>query len=248
MVADARTAAVAGGREVVFTGASLGGALVQVGGYEAAEAILAAAPGYAGRVTVFGVDSLGGRDATESLNGGRLDPAVLERMNALHIRTEGDVVSRVGSHLGDTISFQAVDAAGNPVLLSAREAHVNIPSLLATLSSDALFAAGARRARGDRRAGAAVQRRRLGACRRLRRPGPRRRLRRTRAVALAGHRSLRPHRPVLRRRRRQGRRRRPSHAPGRRGSGRGRPAGDRLTVRSGWTGGGRARHGGGPGA
>ncbi len=144
MVAEARTAAVAGGREVVFTGASLGGALVQVGGYEAAEAILAAAPGYAGRVTVFGVDSLGGRDATERLNGGRLDPAVLERMNALHIRTEGDVVSRVGSHLGDTISFRAVDAAGNPVLLSAREAHVNIPSLLATLSSYVLFAAGAR--------------------------------------------------------------------------------------------------------
>ena len=65
-------------------------------------------------------------------------------MNALHIRTEGDVVSRVGSHLGDTISFRAVDAAGNPVLLSAREAHVNIPSLLATLSSDAHFAAGTR--------------------------------------------------------------------------------------------------------
>jgi hypothetical protein len=99
MVADARTAAVVEGREVVFTGASLGGALVQVGGYEAAEAISAASPGYAGRVTVFGVDPLGGRDAAEALNGGRLDPAVLDRMNALHVRTEGDVVTRVGSHL-----------------------------------------------------------------------------------------------------------------------------------------------------
>jgi hypothetical protein len=149
MVADARTAAVVEGREVVFTGASLGGALVQVGGYEAAEAISAASPGYAGRVTVFGVDPLGGRDAAEALNGGRLDPAVLDRMNALHVRTEGDVVTRVGSHLGDTLTFQAVDAAGNPVLLSAQEAHVNIESLLATLSSDALFAAGTRGEPGE---------------------------------------------------------------------------------------------------
>ena len=149
MVADARTAAVVEGREVVFTGASLGGALVQVGGYEAAEAISAASPGYAGRVTVFGVEPLGGRDAAEALNGGRLDPAVLDRMNALHVRTEGDVVTRVGSHLGDTLTFQAVDAAGNPVLLSAQEAHVNIESLLATLSSDALFAAGTRGEPGE---------------------------------------------------------------------------------------------------
>ena len=93
---------------------------------------------------MFGVDSLGGRDATESLNGGRLDPAVLERLNALHIRTEGDVVSRVGNHLGDTLSFRTADATGNPVMLSAREAHANVESLLATLSSDALFAAGRR--------------------------------------------------------------------------------------------------------
>jgi hypothetical protein len=144
MVADARTAAVAEGREVAFTGASLGGALAQVGGYEVAEAILAASPGYAGRVTVFGVDPLGGRDAAESANAGRLDPAVLERMNALHVRADADVVSRVGSHLGGTLSFQAVDALGNPVLLSAEDAHVNVESLLATLSSDALFAAGVR--------------------------------------------------------------------------------------------------------
>jgi hypothetical protein len=141
MVADARAAAVVEGRELAFTGASLGGALVQVAGYETAEAIGA---GYAGRVTVLGVDALGGRDAAESLNGGRLDPAVLERMNALHIRTAGDVVSRASSHLGDTLTFQAVDAEGNPVVLSAQEAHFNIPSLLATLSSDSLFAAGVR--------------------------------------------------------------------------------------------------------
>ena len=144
MVADASAAALAEGREVVLTGGSLGGALVQAGGYETAEAILAASPGYADRVTVFGVDPLGGRDAAESLNGGGLDPAVLERLNALNIRTEGDVVSRVGSHLGDSLTFRAVDAAGNPVLLSAEDAHVNLESLLATLSSDALFAAGTR--------------------------------------------------------------------------------------------------------
>jgi len=144
MVADASAAALAEGREVVFVGASLGGALAQVGGYETAEAILAASPGYTGRVTVFGVDPLGGRDAAEDLNGGALDPAVLERMNALNIRTEGDVVSRTGSHLGDTLTFRPVDVAGDPVVLSAQEAHVNLPSLLTTLSSDALFAAGTR--------------------------------------------------------------------------------------------------------
>ena len=65
-------------------------------------------------------------------------------MNALHIRTVGDIVSRVGSHLGDTLTFQAVDAAGQPVALSAQEAHVNLQSLSITLSSDALFAAGTR--------------------------------------------------------------------------------------------------------
>jgi hypothetical protein len=97
MVADARAAALAEGREVAFTGASLGGALVQVAGYETAEAIHEASPGSADRVTVFGVDPLGGRDAAEGLNGGALDPAVLERLNAISIRTEGDIVSRVGS-------------------------------------------------------------------------------------------------------------------------------------------------------
>ncbi len=144
MVADAGAAALAEGREVVFTGASLGGALVQVAGYETAEAIRAASPGYADRVTVFGVDPLGGRDATESLNGGALDPAVLERLDALNIRTENDVVSRVSSQLGDTVTFRAVDAAGNPVVLSAEQAHVNLVSLFTTLSNDALFAAGTR--------------------------------------------------------------------------------------------------------
>lgn len=144
MVADAQAAALAEGLEVVFTGASLGGALVQVAGYETAEAIRAASPGAAERVTVFGVDSLGGRDAAESLNGGALDPAVLEGLNALTVRTDGDVVSRVGSQLGDTLTLQAVDAAGEPVALSAQEAHVNFPSLFANLSSDALFAAGER--------------------------------------------------------------------------------------------------------
>ncbi len=144
MVSDAAAAALAEGREVVFVGASLGGALAQVGGYETAEAILAASPGYADQVTVFGVDPLGGRDAAEGLNGGRLDPAVLGRMNALNIRTEGDVVSRTSSHLGDTLTLPAVDAAGDPVVLSAEDAHVNFGSLFTNLSDDALFAVGTR--------------------------------------------------------------------------------------------------------
>ncbi|MBD0275321.1 MAG: hypothetical protein ICV73_25765, partial [Acetobacteraceae bacterium] len=142
MVKDATAAALTDGRDVVFTGASLGGALVQVGAYETAEAILAASPGYADRVTAFGVDPLGGRDATEDLNDGVLDPVVLERINALHVRTEGDIVSRTGSQLGNTLSFEAVDSAGNPASLSAAEAHVNLVSLFTTVSSDALFAAG----------------------------------------------------------------------------------------------------------
>ncbi len=144
MVSDAAAATLAEGREVVFIGASLGGALAQVGGYETAEAILAASPGYADQVTVFGVDPLGGRDAAEGLNGGRLDPAVLGRMNALNIRTEGDVVSRTSSHLGDTLTLPAVDAAGDPVVLSAEDAHVNFGSLFTNLSDDALFAVGTR--------------------------------------------------------------------------------------------------------
>jgi hypothetical protein len=145
MVADARAAAVGEGREVVLTGASLGGALVQVAGYETAEAILAASfAGPADRVTVLTVDSMGGRDAAEGLNAGALDPAVLERMNAFNIRTLGDIVSRIGSDLGDTLTLQAVDAAGQPVALSAQEAHVNLQSLSIALSSDALFAAGTR--------------------------------------------------------------------------------------------------------
>lgn len=149
MVADAEAVALAEGQEVAFVGASLGGALAQVAGYETAEAVLAAAPGYAGEVEVFGVDPLGGRDAAESLNGGTLDPTVLERLNALHVRTEGDLVSRTGSHLGDTITLQAVDAEGNPVVLSADEAHVNLKSLFTNLSSDALFAAGERGEPGE---------------------------------------------------------------------------------------------------
>jgi hypothetical protein len=145
MVADARAAAVGEGREVVLTGASLGGALVQVAGYETGEAILAASlADPADRVTVFSVDALGGRDAAETLNGGTLDPAVLERMNALNIRTLGDIVSRVGSDLGDTLTFQALNAAGQPLALSAQQAHVDLQSLFITLSSDALFAAGTR--------------------------------------------------------------------------------------------------------
>jgi hypothetical protein len=37
-----------------------------------------------------------------------------------------------------------VDAAGNPVALSAQQAHVNLVSLFTNLSSDALFSAGTR--------------------------------------------------------------------------------------------------------
>jgi hypothetical protein len=148
MVAAARNAALRG-YDPVFTGASLGGAVAQAGGYEAAEAILAAAPGHAGVVTVLGIDALGGRDAAESLNGGGLDPAVLAHMNALNIRTAGDLVSRIGSPIGDTLTFPPVDAEGRPVDLPAGDEHVDVGSLFATLRSDALWAAGERGAPGE---------------------------------------------------------------------------------------------------
>jgi hypothetical protein len=144
MVAAARHAALLEGQAVTFTGASLGGSLAQVAGYETAEATAAAGAAHPGRVTVVTVDALGGRDPAESLNGGRLDPAVLADINALNIRTEGDIVSRIGSHIGDTLTFQPVNRAGQPVALEPRDAHVNVESLFTTLGSDALYAAGVR--------------------------------------------------------------------------------------------------------
>ena len=143
-VLDARDAALAG-RSLFFAGPSLGGAGAQVAAYETAEAILAAGanPG-TGAIRLVTVDALGGRDAAESINGGTLDPAALSLLNALNLRTEGDIISRIGSHIGQTITFQGVDINGQPVQLSVEDAHVNIPSLLATLRSDALFAAGSR--------------------------------------------------------------------------------------------------------
>jgi hypothetical protein len=145
LVAEASNAALLEGRSLMFVGPSLGGALAQVAAYETSEALLAAGatPG-TGAVRLVTVDPLGGRDAAESLNGGSLDPAVLEVINALNLRTEGDLISRIGSHIGETISFRPVNSAGEPVMLSTADAHVNVESLLATLRSDALFAAGER--------------------------------------------------------------------------------------------------------
>ncbi len=145
LVAEASNAALLEGRSLMFVGPSLGGALAQVAAYETSEALLAAgaAPG-TGAVRLVTVDPLGGRDAAESLNGGSLDPAALEVINAVNLRTEGDLISRIGSHIGETISFRPVNSAGEPVMLSTADAHVNVESLLATLRSDALFAAGER--------------------------------------------------------------------------------------------------------
>ena len=84
------------------------------------------------------------RDAAEALNGGALDPTVLNVINALNIRTEGDLISRIGSHVGETLSFQAVDADGNPIAVTAADAHVNVVSLLRTLPDPTLFNAGVR--------------------------------------------------------------------------------------------------------
>lgn len=143
MINDAEHAAVVDGRALAFVGPSLGGALAQVAAYETAETLLIAGvnPG-TGAIRLLTVDSLGGRDATEHLQGHALDPAALGLLNAVNLRTDGDIISRIGSDIGDTITFEPVNSQGQPVTLSAAEAHVNVESYLATLRSDALFAAG----------------------------------------------------------------------------------------------------------
>ena len=144
LVGDARDAALAG-RAVEMLGPSLGGALAQVAAYETAEALRAAGAAPAtGSIRLVTVDALGGRDAAEAINAGALDPAMLDALNAVNLRTEGDLVSRISSHIGETISFRPVDRDGQPVVLSPEEAHVNVESLLATLRSDALFEGGTR--------------------------------------------------------------------------------------------------------
>lgn len=141
MIADA--AQLGAGEGVVFAGPSLGGAVAQVAAYETAEALRASAvPVATGAVQLVTVDALGGVDAARAINGGVLDPAVLALIEAVNIRTEGDIVSRIGSHLGATLTFPARDATGAVVQATPAEAHVNVLSLLQTLSSDAFFAEG----------------------------------------------------------------------------------------------------------
>lgn len=141
MIADA--AQFGAGEGVLFAGPSLGGAVAQVAAYETAEALReAGAPVETGAVRLVMVDPLGGADAARAINAGVLDPAALALIEAVNIRTEGDIVSRIGSHLGATLTFPARDASGQVVEASAAEAHVNVLSLLQTLSSDAFFAEG----------------------------------------------------------------------------------------------------------
>ncbi|WP_203074819.1 hypothetical protein [Falsiroseomonas ponticola] len=145
MIADAVQAQLALGRGIQFVGPSLGGAVAQVAAHEAAEALLATGqPVAPGAVKLITVDALGGRDAAEALNGGSLDAGALSVINALNIRTQGDLISRIGSHIGESLSFQAVDANGNPIAVTAADAHVNVTSLLRTLPDATLYNAGVR--------------------------------------------------------------------------------------------------------
>ncbi|WP_372618920.1 hypothetical protein [Falsiroseomonas sp.] len=145
MVADAAAVGLNGDGPALIVGPSLGGAIAQAAAYETAEALLAAPQGFdTGAVQLVTVDPLGGRDATEWLNGGTLDPAALELITALNLRTEGDIVSRIGSHIGATLTLPAFDEDGNRVELAAGEAHANVVSLLQALGDDAPFAAGTR--------------------------------------------------------------------------------------------------------
>jgi hypothetical protein len=143
MVTDAAARGAAGNGPSLFVGASLGGAIAQAAAYETAQALLAAEREFdTGAVQLVTVDPLGGRDATEWLNGGTLDPEALALITALNLRTEGDIVSRIGSHIGATLTLPALDEDGNRVELNAGEAHVNIVSLLQTLGDDPPFDAG----------------------------------------------------------------------------------------------------------
>jgi hypothetical protein len=143
MVADAAQLGLQDGREVFFTGPSLGGAVSQVAAYEAAQALIAADPQTpVGAVRLVTVDPLGGADAALATNGGTLDPAALQVIEALNIRTDGDIISRIGSHIGATLTLPGRDEAGNVVELNAAEAHVNVLSLLQNLSRDDFFATG----------------------------------------------------------------------------------------------------------
>lgn len=138
MVADAARLGAEPGADLLFTGPSLGGVGAQVGAYETAEALaaLGVAPGTVRLVTV---DPLGGADAARAINGGVLDPGALALIEALNLRTDGDLVTRIGSHIGATKTLPALDEAGNPTTLDPAAAHVNVVSLLQALSSDAIF-------------------------------------------------------------------------------------------------------------
>jgi hypothetical protein len=143
MTQDAAQIGLEQGRPALFVGASLGGAVAQVAAYETAETLRDAQLGFdTGAVQLVTVDALGGRDAAEAINGGALDPAALALITALNLRTEGDFVSRIGSHIGATLTLPALDAQGNEVQLDAADAHVNVVSLLQNLGNDKLFAAG----------------------------------------------------------------------------------------------------------
>jgi hypothetical protein len=70
-----------------------------------------------------------------------LDPAALALVEALNLRSDGDLVTRMGSHIGATKTLPALDAAGNPTVFDPATAHVNVVSLLQALSSDAIYEA-----------------------------------------------------------------------------------------------------------
>ncbi|MGG5819829.1 hypothetical protein [Falsiroseomonas sp. HW251] len=145
MVADAVASAWAGGAGVEFVGPSLGGAIAEVAAHEAAQGLLARGGIFPnGAVRLVTVDGLGGRDAAETINGGKRDAAALQIIDAVNIRTDGDIVSRIGSHIGATVTLPALDAQGHVVQLDPADAHVNVVSLLQNLSSDQLYAAGVR--------------------------------------------------------------------------------------------------------
>lgn len=145
MVADAATHALATRGHVLFTAPSLGGAMAEVAAYETAEHLAASGqPFPTGTVRLVTVDGLGGRDAAEAINGGALQPIPLQLIDALNLRNDGDIVTRIGSHIGATTTLPTFDASGQRVQLSPGDAHVDVVSLLQVLNSDALFALGQR--------------------------------------------------------------------------------------------------------